>query len=254
MGAIYRIFNTDTGQSYIGQSDRPYHRINNHLTPGCPNGSTLVQAALLNHPPESWQWEMVADNKDYPLVSLNALECLFIDLYDARTHGYNINPGGGAPPCGDTQDETQFRKGMRDRIVRAISNYQREVGPVINWDFFNALAKAEVPDANLIQLIENRAFGPDIQNLEHLKDLMDQAQASKQLKKARQQMLDSASAKSDEILKILKPTLDAIPENQRPYYFFRFSINFEKNDDDPQTNGAWAVTQRILTPFDYEII
>ena len=52
MGAIYRIYNTETGQSYIGQSERPYHRIKDHLTPGNSNGNTAIQVDLLNLPPE----------------------------------------------------------------------------------------------------------------------------------------------------------------------------------------------------------
>ena len=131
MGAIYRIYNTETGQSYVGQSDRPYKRIRQHLTPGNSNGSTEVQADLLNHPPESWQWEIVADDKDYPRVTLNDLERLFIDLYDCRVRGYNVKLGGDARPCGPTQGETWLREELRDRIVRAISDYQKEHKPGI---------------------------------------------------------------------------------------------------------------------------
>ena len=64
MGAIYRIYNTETRQSYIGQSNRPYHRIQDHLTPGCPNASREIQVALSKHLPQSWQWEIVADMTD----------------------------------------------------------------------------------------------------------------------------------------------------------------------------------------------
>ena len=124
MGAIYRIYNTVTGGSYIGQSDSPYARIKQHLTPLGSSGSREIQADLLSLPPESWQWEIVADEKDYLHISLDTLENLFIMFYDAITHGYNIKAGGGTA-SGDTQDETELRKGMRAEIVCKISDYQK---------------------------------------------------------------------------------------------------------------------------------
>ena len=132
MGAIYRIYNIETGKSYIGRSNRPYQRIIRHLMPDSSEGSPAIQEALLNHPPESWQWEIIADDKDYLGVSIDDLERRFIHQYDSRVSGYNIMPGGEGFASGDTQKETRLswrmatfdRSQMRDRIVRAIADYQ----------------------------------------------------------------------------------------------------------------------------------
>lgn len=240
MGAIYRIYNTATRQSYIGQSDRPYYRISRHLTPDDSNASPAIQAALLNHPPKSWQWEIIADEKDYPRVSLNDLECLFIDLYGSRSHGYNIKPGGGAPPCGDTRDETRFRKGMRNKIVRAISAYQKEHKPGILP--IDVLPLAEAPDSVLINLID---YLVEIENLEDLKDVIEKAKSLDELKKACEQL-------TDEIRELFMPAWDNICTDLRPYFFLQLSIQWDmKKAEDGEEVGSWSITPRVLTPFDY---
>ena len=252
MGAIYRIYNTKTRQSYIGQSNRPYHRIQDHLTPGCPNASREVQVALSKHLPQSWQWEIVADEKDYPLVSLNDLECLFMDLYGSRVHGYNIKRGGGAPPCGDTQDETEFRKGMWDRIVGTILDYRTEQD--FSSDYLNwlALAEADLPDSYYIKAIPYGIFGPAVQNLEDLKRYLDRAQHLNKVKKVHEQVADLSLIKADEIVELLKPALDEIPEDLRPYVFVTFSIQREvEKAEDSEEVGSWSIVPRLLTPFDY---
>ena len=251
MGAIYRIYNTETRQSYIGQSDRPYYRISQHLTPSGSNASPAIQAALPNHPPESWQWEIVADKKDYPRVSLNDLECLFIDLYGSRVHGYNIKRGGGVSPCGDTQDETKFRKGMRDKIVRAISDYRKEQGGFqLNW---LVLAEADLPDSYYIEATEYRIFGPDVQNLEDVKRKIEEAQFVDKVEKACEQLTDLLSTKADKIVDLLKPTLDIIPEDLQPYFFVQLLIQREvQNAEVGEEVGSWSITPKVLTLFDYQ--
>ena len=252
MGAIYRIYNTKTRQSYIGQSNRPYHRIQDHLTPGCPNASREIQAALLNHPPESWQWEIKADGKDYPHVSLNDLECLFIDLYDSRVRGYNTKPGGGGAASGDTLDETELRRGMRDRIVSAISAYQQEQNQ--GQVRINLMALADQPDSVLISLIE---YMSDVQNLEDLKGMIAEEKSLNEVEKAYEQIADLVSSKLylskvDDILELLKPVLDEIPEDLRSYFFLQFSFQWEvEKAEDGEEVGSWSCTPRLLTPFDY---
>ena len=81
MGAIYRIYNTETRQSYIGQHPRPYYRISEHLVPNRRNGSPAIQSCLLYHPPESWQWEIIADAKDYPSLFLLMRLSVYLSIY-----------------------------------------------------------------------------------------------------------------------------------------------------------------------------
>ena len=258
MGAIYRIYNIETRQSYIGQSDRPYHRISAHLTPGGLNSASVeIQADLLYHPPESWQWEIIADAKDYPLVTLNALECLFIDLYDSRDNGYNIKPGGGVRDSDDTQDETQFRVGLRDKIVSAISDYQKQ-----NWEQLrihrghlqmNLMALAELPDSVLMTLINDEAFGSVVQNLEDLKGMIDQENHLKKENQACEQ-IDNFLSKNDGFKESIKniaevlntELLPQITPEYRPYFFIQVLFQWDGEV------GRWSATPRVLSAFDYE--
>lgn len=129
MAAIYRIYNIANGKSYIGRSNRPYQRIARHLTPEWSSGSPGVRQDLLELPPESWQWEILADDSDYPGFSIEELERHFIRAYNSRANGYNIMPGGEGFYSGPTQNETHRSRfeptKMRDRIIRGIADYQR---------------------------------------------------------------------------------------------------------------------------------
>lgn len=254
MGAIYRIYNTETGHSYIGQSDKPYHRISNHLTPGRSNGSTAIQAALLDCHHQSWQWEIVADNKNYPGVSLNALERLFIDLYDSQVHGYNIEPGGGQPPCGDTQDETEFRRGMRDKIEGAISAYRKENWQRIKRDPVDwlGLAEANLPDSKLNDFVK---FCPEIPSLEYLKRKIEEAHA---LNKAYQQITDVLSSKvvssaRDAIVEELNSVSVTLPRDILSHIFIKISFRrkVDKTEDGKEV-GSWSAVSRLLATWDYE--
>ena len=259
MGAIYRIYNTETRQSYIGQHPRPYYRIREHLVPNCRNGSPAIQSCLLYHPPESWQWEIIADAKDYPLVSLNALECLFIDLYDSRVNGYNIKPGGGVPDSDDTQDETQFRVGMRDRIVSAISDDQKQ-----NWEQLrihrkqlqmNLMALAKLPDSVLMTLVNDEAFGSTVQNLEDLKGMIEQENHLNKENQACEQ-IDNFLSKNGGFKESMKNIAEVIntellpqitPEH-RPYFFIQVLFQWDEEV------GGWSATPKVLSAFHYENI
>ena len=129
MAAIYRIYNTANGKSYIGCSKRPYQRITRHLTPEWSSGSPGIRRDLLEVPPESWQWEILADGSDYPDVPIGELERHFIRVYNSQANGYNIMPGGEGSSSGATQNEAQRSRfepvKMRERIIRGIADYQR---------------------------------------------------------------------------------------------------------------------------------
>lgn len=235
MGAIYRIYNTVTGGSYIGQSDSPYARIKQHLTPLGSNGSREIQADLLSLPPESWQWEIVADEKDYLHISLDTLEDLFIMFYDAITHGYNIKSGGG-PASGDIQDETELRKGMRVEIVRKISDYQKSHRKklLINEgrEQIKLRTLANQPDHVLIQLINDSAFGSDIKTFEDLKSKFEEEQALNEAKKARKQIEDllATDKLKDAINKIEQDFMTVLyktSELGRQYAMLQFSFQYK---------------------------
>lgn len=256
MGAIYQIYNTITKQSYIGKSDEPYKRIKEHLMPLGLKGSREIQADLVSLPPESWQWKVIADEKDYPLVTLNDLERLFIDFHDTIGNGYNRVGGGGSRPCSDTQDETDLRKEMRDEIVRAISAYQEQHQERLRTNKGSGEIKlsalANQPDSVLIELINDGNFGLDVQNLEDLKGIIEEQQFLKEVDKACQQITDLVSSKADEILELFRPALDNIREDLRPYFFLQLSIQWDmKKAEDGEEVGSWSITPRVLTPFDY---
>lgn len=136
MGAIYRIWNVQNGKSYIGQSYRPYRRIQQHLTPGSATGSPAIQKDLLNYPPDSWQWEIL-DNTDRPYLfdtttgrhhyfKIDDLERRYIREYDSVHNGYNIMPGGQGRSGTDrlTADESWRSSHMQREIYDAIDDYQ----------------------------------------------------------------------------------------------------------------------------------
>ncbi len=136
MTAIYRIWNTRNGKSYIGQSNRPYHRILRHLMPNSSGGSPAIHADLLNYPSDAWQWEIIADTSgrqasNFWHFSLTDLECHFIREFDSVRNGYNISPGS-VVKFSLTHDEpylswgikTFHRSEMQQVIYDAIDDYQ----------------------------------------------------------------------------------------------------------------------------------
>lgn len=149
MGAIYRIWNTVNGKSYIGQSYRPYYRIREHLMPSRRGGSLEIHADLHKYPPDSWKWEILAESVDertckifapslnlsdglpfsepnYELwhINLDGLERELIRQYDAISNGYNITPGGYGRDHRQTTDETDRASRIRKEIYNDIDDYQ----------------------------------------------------------------------------------------------------------------------------------
>ena len=131
MRAIYRIWNTGSAKSYVGQSSMPYRRIMRHLTPGARGGSTAIQKDMLKYPPDVWEWQVEADEKDYPGMTLDELEVAFVKKWDSFKSGYNATSEGGVGKSKPTKSETYLslngetfdRTEMRSRILKAISDY-----------------------------------------------------------------------------------------------------------------------------------
>ena len=132
MGAIYRIRNKENGKSYIGQSRKPYHRIMEHLSPETEKGSNEIKADLLKYDAHVWDWEVVADEKDYPSRTLDNLEITFITRFDTVNSGYNVSRGGGVGISRVTESEQSIkwrgerfdRSRMRSKIRWEITNHQ----------------------------------------------------------------------------------------------------------------------------------
>lgn len=141
---------------------------------------------------------------------------------------------------------------MRDRIVSAISAYQQEQNQ--GQVRINLMALADQPDSVLISLIE---YMSDVQNLEDLKGMIAEEKSLNEVEKAHEQMADLVSSKLflskvDDILELLKPVLDEIPEDLRSYFFLQFSFQWEvEKAEDGEEVGSWSCTPRVLTPFDY---
>ena len=136
MGAIYRIWNIVKGKSYIGQSYQPYERIRQHFH---SQGNSGITVDLLNYPPHSWRWEILANNDDderiYDTVQkvffstnaqLNALERKYIHQYDSIRNGYNVQPGGGVHDFAKTVEESLLRSTLRQTINQRINAYQSQ--------------------------------------------------------------------------------------------------------------------------------
>ena len=133
---------------------------------------------------------------------------------------------------------------MRDRIVRTISNYRREKGTVIDLLDFNALAELEMSDSYYMKLAP---LLPGIQNFEHLKDLMDKAQARNQLKKACEQVDNflSKNGSFKELMKNLSEVINTellpqISPEHCPYFFLQVLFQWDEEV------GGWSATPRVL--------
>lgn len=135
MGSIYRIWNTHSRKSYIGQSYKPYNRIRQHLIPGREKGSLKIHADLHKYPPESWKWEILAhgiNERSCRIIepplghahkSINTLECELIRRYDSIKKGYNDHPGGGVK-YRQTVPESYTPAQMQRDIYDAIDAYR----------------------------------------------------------------------------------------------------------------------------------
>ena len=136
MTAIYVIWNKRNGKSYVGQSIHPYRRILQHLMPNSSGGSREIHADLLNYPPDSWQWHILANTggeRAYDIWGdqLIHLERQFIHKYDSIRKGYNIMPGNDVEyslthdkPYLSWGRRTFNRSQMQQVIYDAIDDYQ----------------------------------------------------------------------------------------------------------------------------------
>ena len=90
---IYKITNTQTDESYIGQSIDVYKRWCEHCKAGVgidtPPGNKLYRA-MQDDGLENFTFELLCE---CPKESLNEKEKFFIELYQSDTFGYNSTSG-----------------------------------------------------------------------------------------------------------------------------------------------------------------
>lgn len=122
---IYRIWNTKTGKSYVGQSGCPYRRIYGHLSPySKQDGSSEVRAAVLKHGIDAFDWEILEFCHSH---ELNALEQKYIKHFDSIENGYNKFSGEYRGETATTQfTNLNNRRVLREKVRADIKAYKKE--------------------------------------------------------------------------------------------------------------------------------
>ena len=98
-GYIYQIENLITHESYIGQTVDIKRRKNTHFNKLRKNkhDNQKLQNSFNKYGEQEFHfryWEFDITNQE----ELNSLECEYIEKYDSLNNGFNLVPGGGAPP------------------------------------------------------------------------------------------------------------------------------------------------------------
>lgn len=99
VGYIYRITNTQTKQSYIGQTidinrrrRTHFNRLNNKTHDNPKLQSSWNKYGKENFEFEYWEFNISS------IEELDKLECEYIKKYNGLSDGFNLTPGGGKPP------------------------------------------------------------------------------------------------------------------------------------------------------------
>lgn len=97
--AIYKIENKINHKIYIGQSNDPERRFQDHCRIKSANDNSLITKAIQKYGKENFSLEILGWFEDY-----NKKEKEYIKQYDSRVpNGYNVAEGGEEPPrlCGE---------------------------------------------------------------------------------------------------------------------------------------------------------
>ena len=99
VGYIYKIQNLTTQKSYIGQTINIERRKRDHFNDlqNHTHVNPKLQAAWDKYGKDDFTFEFWKFS-NCTADQLNQLECDFIEKYDSLNNGYNLAPGGGAPP------------------------------------------------------------------------------------------------------------------------------------------------------------
>ena len=92
MVGIYRILNTETGESYIGQSHDIENRIQHHMSDmRSENSNTIIGKNLKLYGLDKFEIQIVEEcAPEY----LDSYERYYINYYDSIKNGYNLKEGG----------------------------------------------------------------------------------------------------------------------------------------------------------------
>lgn len=101
MPFVYKIQHKETGKLYIGKTDNPAKRWQQHSRLHC-KGCPYIHAALRKHGADAFQFDVLEECSS---KEVNALEVAYINNLNARApDGYNIAAGGdGGPHHADTK-------------------------------------------------------------------------------------------------------------------------------------------------------
>lgn len=95
-GIIYRIFNINSGKSYIGKTSRDFYvRMGEHIKYSYTQPQKKLYAAFRKYGIESFSAEIIGT---YDLAELNTVEAEYIRKFDSYSNGYNANFGGEGRP------------------------------------------------------------------------------------------------------------------------------------------------------------
>ena len=155
-GYIYQIENLITHESYIGQTIDIKRRKNTHFNRLRRNkhDNPKLQNSFNKYGEQEFHfryWEFDITNQE----ELNFLECEYIEKYDSLNNGFNLVPGGGAPP---------LRKKVKDEDIikflciqwRYGDGYGKACEEIFHWAKGTAsTAKRGLRYLNAINTFEN---------------------------------------------------------------------------------------------------
>lgn len=118
--AIYKYTNKVNHKIYIGQTNNPERRYNEHLC-GHKDKTSLIDKAIEKYGISNFNFEII-EWTDYP----NERESYWIDYYNSyKPYGYNICKGGGHLP--DQRGEKHSQASISEETARAIQ------ADLMNW-------------------------------------------------------------------------------------------------------------------------
>lgn len=130
---IYIITNDINDKIYVGQSNNPKHRFNQHCRPNDDN--SLIDLAIQKYGKEHFTMSIL----EGPIKNCNEREKYYILKYNSlRPNGYNILEGGNEPPLfkGIEHSEAKFKTNIElEKIVsdlRFTKNSIRDIAKKFN--------------------------------------------------------------------------------------------------------------------------
>ena len=121
MKAIYKIENKINHKIYIGQSNDPNRRFNEHCEKS-PKYRSLIHEAIIKYGKENFSFEILDWYEDY-----NEKEIEFIQQYRSLVpNGYNICEGGQSPPngLGENNNFAKVSNEVAELIKKDLKNWK----------------------------------------------------------------------------------------------------------------------------------